>query len=123
MSVDLKQFFDAARASSDEVERIMAEMNAAFSEGTEEGREKALALRPGLEAAQKKAEEDNALYLSLRNGAGAVDSAARQFVPVEAVPMGDGGAEKKNTITRAEFAEMSAADRMEFVKGGGKLTD
>ena len=118
--LDLKPYFDAARAADDEVQRIMNEMNAAFLEGTEESNQKALDLRPTLDEAKKKAEDANALYLSMRNAANVSDGVAKNFVPVS-----DGSlpADQAREMKRGDFLALDAAGRMKFIKDGGKVVD
>lgn len=120
MAVDLKPYFDAARAADDEVQRIMGEMNAAFTEGTEDGKAKALELRPKLDEAKKKAEAANQLYLSMRDAASTSDGVAKNFIPAAEGAAQEG---KSPSKTRAEFFAMNAAERMKFVKNGGKVVD
>jgi hypothetical protein len=63
---NLKPYYDAALSADAEVKRILAEMDAAFNSATEEGKQKALEMRPALDAAKAKAEESNKLYISMR---------------------------------------------------------
>lgn len=120
MSIDLKPYYDSALMSGQEVDRIMAEMDAEFNDGTEEGKEKALSLRADLAAAKKRAADANALYASLRDAVQVSDSVARNFVPAGAGEAAEDGA---RVMPRAEFAKLSPADQMAFVKKGGMLTD
>jgi hypothetical protein len=122
MSIDLKPFYDAARAASDEVQRVMTEMSAAFAEGTPEGQQKALDARPTLEAAKAKAKEANEFYLSMRDGAAITDSAAKLFVPAAGVTPAQ-KAEGAKEMTRAAFESLDPAARMAFMKSGGKLVE
>lgn len=117
MSVNLKPYYDAAIAADAEVQRIMSEMDAAFNEGTEEGKSKALELRPALDAAKTKAEEANKLYASMRDASQPSDNAPR-FVP-ETKSEDDG--EKKNVMTLADYNALSPKERLAFAKAGGKL--
>ncbi len=121
MSIDLKPYFDAARMADDEVQRIMNEMNAAFEEGTEESKQKALDLRPVLDEAKRKAEDANQLYLSMRDAASVSDGVAKNFVPVS-----DGvnlPASQAREMQRQDFLALDAAARMKFIKDGGKVVD
>jgi len=121
MAINLKPYYDSALEAGQNVERIMAEMDSAFQDGTEEGKEKALSLRGDLEAAKEKAKGANDLYISLRDAGYTSDSVARNFVPVpEGEPETD--AEKKQR-TRAEYAAMSAREQMDFIKAGGVVVD
>ncbi len=76
---NLKPYYDAALAERADVKRIMAEMDAAFNEGTEDGKKKALELRPALDDAKLKAEEASKLYNSMRDASLVNDSAASLF--------------------------------------------
>ena len=119
---DLKPYFDAAQAANDEVQRVMDDMNAAFSDGTDEGKTKALEMRPALDAAKKKAEDANALYISMRNAAGVSENNAARFVPVtdkHASPAGDPARE----MSRRDFLALDAAARMDFIRKGGAVVD
>jgi hypothetical protein len=124
MAIDLKPYFESARAASDEVQRVMAEMNAAFSDGTDEGKQKALDLRPALDAAQKAAEEANALYISMRNASSETQDAAKNFVPASMTrPEVGAAASAVKEMTRAEFTALDGAARMAFIRNGGKVID
>ena len=120
---DLKPYFDAAQAANDEVQRVMDDMNAAFSDGTDEGKSKALEMRPALDAAKKKAEDANALYISMRNAAGVSENgAARVFIPVtdkHASSTGDPARE----MSRQDFLALDAAARMDYIRQGGTVVD
>lgn len=116
MAVELKTYFDAARAASDEVQRIMANMTEALALGTEEGEQQALEMRPTLDAARAKAEQANALYVSMRDAAQVVAAA----------PVGNlaAAAERNSTgKTRAEFEAMTPAERMKYALAGGEVTE
>ena len=119
MSINLKPYFDAAQTASDEVQRIMDEMDAAFSDGTPEGKTKALELRPILDAAKVKAADANQLYISMRDASGVSLSMARHFVPADPdapVP----GSEPKS-MERAEFVKLDVDAQMKFMVDGGRV--
>jgi hypothetical protein len=126
MSIDLKPYFDHARSADEDKQRILNEMNAAFNDGTEEGKAKALELRPSLDEATNKALAANELYLSLR-GASQQNSAADQFVPVapEAgkTSVEDGQSAAAKEMKRDDFIALDADSRMKFMKAGGKVTE
>lgn len=122
MGVDLKPMLDDARKASDEVQTILNQMTTAFNEGTEEGKAKALELRPKLDEAQKKAKDANDLYVSARNASNVSDSAAKNFVPVPDNPAG-GASDSKSEMKREEFSALDAAARMKFVHDGGTVID
>jgi hypothetical protein len=117
---NLKTLFDAARAAEAKVQQVLTDMLGAFEEGTEEGKAKALELRPALDAAKQEADAANQLYISARDAdAGDPDEAARKFVP--AGEREDG--EKPKTMTRAEFEALSAADKMSFMLADGRIVE
>jgi hypothetical protein len=121
MGIDLKPYFDSARSADDEVQRVMAEMNAAFGEGTPEGKQKALDQRPALDAAKQAAEAANALYVSMRDASSVSSGVARNFVPVQGTEVG--GAALPSEMKRGDFLALQADERMKFIKGGGKVVD
>lgn len=118
--IDLKPYFDAARAADEDVQRIMNEVHAHFEEGTEEGKQAALDLRPTLDEAKAKAEEANKLYLSMRDAAAVDSHAAKEFVPVsDNLPQ----VENKREMKRRDFLALDASARMQFIQGGGAVLD
>jgi ElaB/YqjD/DUF883 family membrane-anchored ribosome-binding protein len=121
MSVDLKPMLDVARQASEDVQQILDEMTAAFNEGTDEGKAKALELRPELEKAQKKAQEANDLYVAARNASMTSDSAAKNFVPVPDNPADSNSNPRE--MKRDEFTALDAAERMKFILAGGTVVD
>jgi hypothetical protein len=115
----LKELFDAAKAADEKVQEVMQEMISAFEDGTEEGKLKALDLRPALDEAKVEAEKANLLYISARDAeVDDPDNAARKFVPV---PGSENSTRKQ--MTRDEFEALSAADRMTFMLADGKLIE
>lgn len=115
----LKELYDAAKAADEKVQEVMQDMITAFEDGTEEGKLKALDLRPALDEAKAKAEEANRLYISARDAdIEDPDAAARKFVPVS-----EGGNSQKKTMTREEFNKLNAAERMSFMLADGKLIE
>lgn len=117
----LKVVYDAAKAADEEVGRILSAMQAAFEEGTEEGIQRALALRPELDEAKAKAAEANAVYVSMRDASMDENEHARKFVPVS------GGAAKAvsqgKVMSRAEYEQLPYDERHAFFKEGGVLVD
>lgn len=115
----MKELYDAAKAADEKVQEVMQDMITAFEDGTEEGKLKALDLRPALDEAKSQAEEANRLYISARDADFEdPDAAARKFVPVS-----EGGNSQKKTMTREEFNQLTAADRMSFMLADGKLIE
>lgn len=116
---NLKTLYDAARAAEEKVRQIQQEMLDAFETGTEEGKKQALELRPALDEAKREADEANQLYISARDADAAdADAAARKFVPVKSA-----GGTLANSMTRAEFEALSAADKMSFMLADGRIVD
>lgn len=120
--IDLKPYYDAARAADEEVQTILNEMNVHFSAGTEEGRQAALDLRPALDEAKEKAAQANQLYLSMRDAAAQQgNSAAREFVPVtQDLHAGDTSAKE---MARDTFDALDAFERLKFIRGGGRVVE
>jgi hypothetical protein len=118
--IDLKTYFDAARSADENVQKIMNDIHAHFEDGTDEGKQAALDLRPTLDEAKAKAEEANKLYLSMRDAAAVDSQAAKDFVPVNNnLPR----VENKREMKRGDFLALDASARMEFIKGGGNVLD
>lgn len=114
----LKELYEAAKVADEKVRVIMQDMVAAFDDGTEEGKLKALEMRPALDEAKLEAEKANLLYISARDADFEdPDSAARKFVPAG----GENSVRKQ--MTRAEFEALSAAERMTFMLADGKLIE
>lgn len=122
---NLKPYYDAALAADAEVKRILNEMDVAFNDGTPEGKEKALSLRPALDEAQKKAKEANELYASMRDASLINDSAASLFTtpPDPATTGGQPNENGRAVMKRAEFDALNPARRMAHMKAGGIVED
>jgi hypothetical protein len=122
--LDLKPLYDAARADSDKMQTILKDMETAFAEGTEEGKAKALELRPALDQAKIEAEQANQLYISMRDAASVSDQAAKLFVPAGSVTNPSGAdATTAKEMTRAAFEGLDAEAQMKFMKAGGKIVE
>jgi len=120
---NLKPYYDAALAADAEVRRILNEMDAAFNEGTDEGKAKALALRPALDEAKTKAEEANKLYASMRDASLVNDSMAALFTtPPDPAKEEQTDASPK-VMKRSDFNELPPKDRLAFAKAGGQIED
>lgn len=76
--MDIKTFYDAANKADAEVKRIRGEIKAAFDANDTK---KAMDLRPALDEAKIKADDANALYVSMRD-AGETNESGRKFTPV-----------------------------------------
>ncbi|MCI0549894.1 MAG: hypothetical protein L0287_02965 [Anaerolineae bacterium] len=120
---NLKTYYDAALAADAEVKRIMNEMDALFNDGTEDGKKKALELRPALDEAKLKAEQANQLYVSMRDASLVNDNAAALFTsPVDPAAQSD-QEENSKVINRAGFKALTPAARLSFIKAGGTVVD
>lgn len=120
--MDLKKYFDRAKADSDEVTRLQNELDTEFNSGTDEGIQKAIDLQPTLEAAVKAAAESNKLYLSMRDAANLTGNAASLFVSND--PEGeDEEAKDEKVLTLAAFNALAPKERLAFSKAGGRIQD
>lgn len=119
--LDLKPYFDAVNTANDEVQRVANEINALFTEGSDESKVKALALRPALEEAQNKHADAVKLYESMQK-ANRPNNIAKNFVPVS-TNQPEATESQPTVIKRAAYDAMSLNDRAMFIKSGGKLED
>jgi hypothetical protein len=121
---NLKPYLDAAIAADSEVKRILTEMDTLFNNGTDEGKEQALALRPALEKAKSNAESANMLYTSVRDASIVNDKIGALFSsPADPGANSDQTGSNAKVMNRAAFAALDASARMNFMKSGGKLVD
>jgi len=120
---NLKPYYDAALAADTEVKRIAQEIDTHFSDGTEDGKKKALELRPALDEAKSKAEQANQLYISMRDASLVDDNAAALFTPpADPAAQSDKGEDPK-VISRTAFDALNPAARSKFINAGGKVQD
>jgi hypothetical protein len=118
---NLKPYYDAALAADTEVKSIMSQMDAHFNDGTEDGKTKALELRPALDEAKKNAEQANALYVSMRDASLTGDNAAALFTsPADPAAQSD-QEETPKVISLAEYKKLAPKDRLAFAKSGGQI--
>lgn len=115
---NLKPVYDAVIAAEEKVHAIMGEMLKLFDEGTDESRQKALAMRESLDAAQAEARQANELYMSMRDAEADADANARKFVPV-----GEKPAEQAKQMARSGFKALSPREQMDFALGGGIIVE
>lgn len=122
---NLKTYYDAALAADAEVKRILNEMDAAFNDGTEEGKEKALKLRPALDEAKAKAEQANQLYASMRDASLVNDKMGALFTLPPDLANTDqaDSSQSAKVINRAGLQALDPAARMAFIKAGGKVVE
>lgn len=118
--LDLKPYFDAVNAANEKVQRVATELDALFTEGTDESKKKALEMRPALDQAQVELAEATALYEAMQM-ANRPNDVARNFVPVSTTEEPEGN--QPTVINRQEYDQMSLIDRALFIRSGGKLTD
>jgi hypothetical protein len=120
--MDLKKYFDRAKADSDEVTRLQNELDTQFNLGTDEGIQKAIDLQPMLEAAVNSAQASNKVYLSMRDAANLTGNAAALFVsnPEEDEEDETEGGKVKSL---AEFNALTPKERLTFSQAGGRLVD
>lgn len=77
--MNLKKYFDAANAAEARVQALAAQINTHFEAGENE---KAIELRPQLDAAKAQAKEAHQLYLSMQAATVSDGDPAQRFVPV-----------------------------------------
>lgn len=118
--MDLKKYFDRAKADSDEVTRLQNELDTEFNSGTDEGIQKAIDLQPALEAAVKNAEASNRVYLSMRDASNLTGNAASLFVSGDPEE-NEEDAEDEKVKTLAEFNALTPKERLAFSKAGGRI--
>ena len=121
MGVNLKAFYDAAKAADEKVNEVMSAMTAAFEEGTEEGKQKALGMREALEAAKTESKQTNDLYVTMRDAQADSDEHARKFVPVNQAAAKASAPSK--TMTRTEWQALSFGERRAFFSDGGQIVE
>jgi hypothetical protein len=119
---NLKPYLDAAFKADEEKKRIMADMDAAFNEGTEEGKQRALQMRPALDEAIQAAQEANELYVSMRDGSHTDDSMAALFTTPPDTAQGETDKDPKS-MSLKEYQSLAPNERLAFAKSGGQLTD
>jgi hypothetical protein len=120
---NLKPYYDAALKADDNVKRILAEMDAAFNEGTEDGKRKALDMRPELDEAQEAAREANKLYASVRDASLTDDKMAALFTTPPDTANESDGQQGPKSISLKEYQSLAPRERLAFAKNGGQLTE
>lgn len=120
--IDLKPYLDSATKADEKVQSIIGEMDAAFNDGTDEGKLKALELKPTLDEAKEKAKQANELYVSIRDASLTGDNAASNFVAAQGTPVNPESAAGKQ-MDRKAFTALNASARMKFIQDGGKVVD
>lgn len=123
---NLKPYLDAAIAADTKVKSILSDMDAHFTNGTDEGKKKALELRPALDEAKSEAEAANQLYVSMRDASLINDSAAPLFTAPSDTAATSQPTDEGNTpkvITLQAFQALTPEDRLAFAKSGGTLKE
>lgn len=119
--LNLKGPYDVLIAAETAWKQKAAEIAALLEQGTDEATQQALALQEPLDSLQADYVAKKNLYDKLV-AANVPDSVNQLFVP--ASPTTPEGAEApKDVMKLSEFQAMTPADRMKFVKGGGKVED
>lgn len=119
---DLKPYFDNVNTAEAEVQRIAAEINELFTEGSDENKVKALELRPSLGEAQQKHAEAVALFEAMQN-ANRPNDIAKNFIPVSTAQPEQIEGDQPSVIKRSDYDKMSLVNRALFVKSGGRIED
>jgi hypothetical protein len=119
---NLKPYYDAALAADAKVKQILSEMDSAFNEGTDEGKQKALDLRPALDEAKTKAEGASQLYNSMRDASLVNDNMAALFTaPPD--PASEAKDDSPKVINRAGLKALSPVAQIAFFRAGGRVVD
>jgi len=120
--IDLKPYLDAVNADADEVQRIASEIDALFTEGTDESKVQALELRPSLEEAQNEHSKQLALYETMQK-ANRPNDIAKNFVPISTAQLEQSEGTQPTVIKRPEYDTMDLIQRARFIQSGGKVED
>ena len=119
--MDLTVYFEGAQQATEAVQAILREMDAAYSTGAEEGKARAMALRPALDEARAKAKAANELYVSMRDATAASESAAKQFVPT--ADLGTPAPASAQTLQRQAFSALPLVEQARYIQSGGVVAD
>ena len=114
--MDLKAAYDAVVSAREEAVAVAQEIESLFEAGNTD---EALSLRPQWEEAKAKAEELAELYNDMAGFS--EEKVAKKFVPA-AQPKQEEKEDKK-VIDRASFDELTPAEKMAYIKDGGKIID
>jgi hypothetical protein len=120
--LDLKPYYDAVLAAEADVQRVANEIDTNFRDGTEEGKAKALALRPALDEAQNKLTEATNFYEAMKNTTRPND-VVKNFVPVSNTSTEEAPGSQTTVIKRQDYDKLDLVNRAKFVKSGGKIED
>ncbi len=120
---NLKPYYDAALSADTEVRRVLNEMDTCFTDGTEDGRKKALDLRPALDDAKIKAEQANTLYVSMRDASLINDNMATLFSSPSDPAAPDQQGDDPKVMKLSEFQALDPKVRFAYIKAGGVVED
>lgn len=119
---DLKAYYDAVVEAEAEVQRLAAEIDTHFREETDDGKAKALELRPALDEAQNKLNEANSFYEAMKN-ANRPNDVIKNFIPVSDTEVEPEEGSQPSVIKRQVYDELTLVDRSKFIRSGGKVED
>ncbi len=120
--MDLKPYYDEAVAAEAEVQRIAAEIDTLFRDGTDEGKKKALEMRPALDEAQTKLDDANAFYEKMQNATRPND-VLKNFIPASETDADPEEGSQPSVVKRADFDKMSPKNQYDFIHLGGTVED
>lgn len=119
---DLKTYFDAVNAAEAEVQRVAADLDVLFREGSDESKAKALEMCPALETAQARHADAVKLYELMKN-ANRPNDVAKNFVPVSSTTSEPAEGSQPTVIKRQAYDALSLVDRAKFIRSGGTVED
>lgn len=117
--LNLKGPYDVVTAAEAAWKTKAAEIAALLEQGDDEATKQALALQESLNGLQADYHEKLSLYESLVS-ANAPSAVNQLFVPASPTPSTPDLEQPKSVMKLAEFHNLSAKERMDFVKAGGK---
>jgi len=120
--MDLKPYYDEAVSAEAEVQRIAAEIDTLFRDGTDEGKKKALEMRPALDEAQTKLDDAKAFYEKMQNATRPND-VLKNFIPASETDADPEEDKQPSVIKRVDYDKLSPVDRANFIHSGGKVED
>lgn len=120
--LDLKPYYDAVNAASDQVQLVAKEIDELFTAGTQESKAQALALRQKLEQAQANHADAVAMYEAMQK-ANRPNDIAKNFVPMSKTNPNDAEGSQPTVIKRQQYEGMSLIERAKFIRSGGTLED
>lgn len=121
---DLKQLYDRVTTAQATIETVKNQIADALALGTPEGDEQALALESTLDSSIADEAKWHAFYDKLVNSSKG-QNALQKFIPLTQteIPVEDEDNTKVKAMNRADFEKMAPIARMDFIRGGGQITD